>query len=674
MSVLHAWGLALGLAAAVPFILHLRRRRTDRRVAFPALRYLSRAEDARSRSLVASDVLLLAIRMGLVAALALAAAGPLLGRGGAGDHTPTDLALVVDNSASTGRFVGDRSLFEVLLARARTTLAAMRPEDRVWVFPTVGPAVATGVGGPQATEALSRIALGDGAADLGEAVGRASAALPAERDRRREVELLSDAQASAFSSGIDSTSDGAPLVAWLPPPPEEANAAVADIQLTGGATVPSGIGHGVIARPVRLGPGARADTAGAEEAALRLQIDGRIAGAARVPWGSSGTLGLPELDVGTHVGQVEVDPAGTRADDTRFFSIEVVPPPVVRFIGPEESFVAFGIETLREAGRLGTGATPSVTVVEGTPDAADASPAVLASTPTLVLVPPVDPVDVTAFDQLLSGLGIPWTLRVDPERGSLALRPAGTAFPLTGVEIRRRYLLRAVPGAAGVTSDTSILSTEDGEPWLLRTREGETTVLLLASPLVPEATDLPAHPSMIPFLESLLVRWSHLSGWPPSDFDVGLPVPLPEWARAVGAPTDGSTAVEGGGRYTPLRAGVYRVTGTDALGAAREARFAANVPEAELDPTPLGERELGELFPGRPVFTAGPAAGDWRDAIFRSRRGRDAAPWLLGLALALAAAELFLATPGRARRRARGSGPRDGSELEQTTGATQTAR
>ena len=673
MSFLHAWALGLGLAAAIPLVLHLRRRRTDRRVAFPALRYLSRAEEERSRSWVASDVLLLAIRMGLVLALALAAAGPLLGRGGPADHEPTDVAIVVDNSASTGRLVGDRSLFELLRDRARASLAATRPEDRVWVFPTVGRAVAAGIGGPQAAEALARMALSDGTADLGDAVRRAGAALPADRDRRREVQLLSDAQRSAFSSVTDSTAGGVPLVAFLPPAPEEANAAVADVELTGGATVPSGIGHGVIARPVRHGPGAAAADSATGEAALRLQIDGRIAGAARVPWGSSGTIGLPELDVGAHVGQVEVDPGGARADDSRFFSIQVVPPPVVRFVGPEDSFVAIAIETLRGAGRLGSGPVPSVIVVEG-PPAPGASPDALRSAATLLLVPPADPVDLPAFNQLLSELGVPWSLAADPERGTLAIQTASTALTLAGVEVRRRYLLAPASAAAGGAADSAVLATEDGAPWLLRTRAEESTVLLLASPLDPEATDLPAHPAMIPFLEAALVQWSHLSGWPPSDFDVGLPVALPAWAREVTSPADSTTSVEGGGRFTPIRAGVYRVGGVDASGAEREARFAANVPEAELDPTPLEERELRELFPGRPVFTARPADGDWGDAIFRARRGRDAAPWLLGLALVLAAAELFLATPGRARRRPAGRGSREEPEPEPNTGATQTAR
>jgi len=670
MSVLHAWALALGLAAAVPFILHLRRRRTDRRVAFPALRYLNRAEEERARSWVASDVLLLAIRMGLVLALALAAAGPLLGRGGAADHEPTDVAIVLDNSASTGRLVGDGSLFDLLVERARASLAATRPEDRVWVFPTVGEAVAAGVGAPHAAEALARVPLSDGTADLGASVRRAAAALPGDRDRRREVQLLSDAQRTGFLAAADSASPDVPLVAFLPPAPEEANAAVAAVELTGGATVPSGIGHGVLARPVRYGPGVTdADSSGGE-AALRLQIDGRIAGAARVPWGTSGTLGLPELAVGPHVGRVEVDPGGARADDTRFFSIQVVPPPVVRFVGPDTSFVGIAIETLRGAGRLGSGPAPSVIVVEGPPSGGRASPVALSSASTLVLVPPADPVDLPAFNQLLTGLEVPWTLGVDPDRGALALEASEASLGLSGIEVRRRYLLEPGAAAGGSAADSTLLATDDGKPWLLRTRAGTGTALLLASPLVPEATDLPAHPAMIPFLEAALVQWSHLSGWPPSDFDVGLPVALPAWAREVTSPADSTTSVEGGGRYTPIRSGVYRVGGVDAEGVEREARFAANVPEAELDPAPLEERELRELFPGRPVFIARPADGGWSDAIFRARRGRDAAPWLLGLALVLAAAELLLAAPGRARRRATGRGAREEPELEANTGAT----
>jgi len=158
--------------------------------------------------------------MGLLVALALAAAGPLLGRGGPADHEPTDLAIVLDNSASTGRLVEGRPLFEALLDRARATLESARSEDRVWVFPTVGPPVAAGVSAARAIESLARVALEDGAGDLGGAVRIASGTLPADRDRRREVELISDLQRSGFPLSPDSSGDSAPILAYAPPAPK----------------------------------------------------------------------------------------------------------------------------------------------------------------------------------------------------------------------------------------------------------------------------------------------------------------------------------------------------------------------------------------------------------------------------------------------------------------------
>ena len=646
MSFLHGWAIALGLASVVPFVLHLRRRRTDRRVSFPALRYLSRAEDARSRSLAASDILLLATRMGLLVALALAAAGPLLGRGGPADHEPTDLAIVLDNSASTGRLVEGRPLFEALLDRARATLESARSEDRVWVFPTVGPPVAAGVSAARAIESLARVALEDGAGDLGGAVRIASGTLPADRDRRREVELISDLQRSGFPLSPDSSGDSAPILAYAPPAPEGANAAVSAIELTGGTTVPAGIGQGVIVHPARY-PVSTPDS-GVGQASVRLEVDGRIAGAARIPWGERETIGLPALSVGSHTGRVEVDPEGGRADDLRFFAIRVVAPPGVRFIGPDTSFVKIGIETLRGAGRLGEPRQSSVTVVEGA--SGTRSLARVASSPTLVLIPPADPIELPAFNQMLNGLDIPWTARIDPDRGSLALEEPEAAFSMSGIRVRTRYLLGRSRGGPTI-GDSTILSTEDGEPWLLRTGGASGTVLLLASPLVPAASDLPTHPVVLPFLEALLVRWSHVSQWPPSDFEAGVPITLPDWVETVTAPDNTSLTVEGGSLYTARKAGVYRVSGAVPGAPVREESFAVNVPQREIDPAPLGEREVAERFPGRAVFTAGPAEADWERQLFHARRGRDTAPVLLVIALALAGVELFLATPGRARGR-----------------------
>ncbi|WP_419161320.1 BatA domain-containing protein [Candidatus Palauibacter sp.] len=659
MSFLYVWAIALGLSAIVPLILHLRRRQTDRRVSFPALRYLSRAEDARSRSLVASDLLLLAVRIGLLIALALAAAGPLLGRGGARDHEPTDIALIVDNSASVGRLDGDRLLFESLVEHARAALAAARPEDRIWLFPAVGEPLAAGVSAARAAAALGQLRQTDGAADLAAVVTQAAGALPADGDRRREVQLLSDLQASALTAIPPAGGDAAPLVAYTPRPPGEPNGALISIELTGGTTAPSGLGHGVIVRSARAGAGAPTDTLDGGDADIRLELDGRLAGAARTPWGTSAVLGLPELEVGLHEGRLEADPAGARADDLRYFAIRVVPPPAVRFHGAAASFTGVGIETLRAAGRLGSASNGAVAVVDG--DATLGAPWQGAS--TIVFVPPADPVDLAAFNQGLATLGIGWQARVDPGSGDLGLEEPEAAFSLSGVRVRQRYALSPLGG--GSEADTTLLRTEDGEPWLVRTESGGRLALILASALNAEASDLPAHPAMIPFLEALLVHWSHLATWPFADFGAGEALTLPEWASEVESPDGSARNVEGGAPFTPLLAGVYTVRGTAGDGATAEAHFAANVPATEADPTPIAQDDLEALFAGRPVFTAGPEATAWEEGIFRARRGWDIAPWLIALALALVGIELFLATPGRSRRPSA-----DGEGSEVTSGVS----
>lgn len=68
------------LALVLPLLLHLDRRRTPRRLAFPALRWLPRAQPAR-RSARLTEWLLLCLRLALLAVLALWLAEPAL-RGG----------------------------------------------------------------------------------------------------------------------------------------------------------------------------------------------------------------------------------------------------------------------------------------------------------------------------------------------------------------------------------------------------------------------------------------------------------------------------------------------------------------------------------------------------------------------------------------------------------------
>ncbi|HRN52948.1 MAG TPA: BatA domain-containing protein, partial [Gemmatimonadaceae bacterium] len=74
MNFLTPWALLLGVAAAVPLLLHLLRRRSGERVEFPALRYLLRAEREHAREVRLRNLLLLLVRIAMVLAIAAALA------------------------------------------------------------------------------------------------------------------------------------------------------------------------------------------------------------------------------------------------------------------------------------------------------------------------------------------------------------------------------------------------------------------------------------------------------------------------------------------------------------------------------------------------------------------------------------------------------------------------
>ena len=126
MSFLAPLWLALGLAAAVPVLLHLLRRRSGTRIEFPAVRFLLRAEKEHRRQMRMRNLLVMLLRVAVVLALALAAAKPL-GRAGASGHAPTAVAIVLDNSLSTGAVRGGRMAIDALPGMPNATVGTRSP-------------------------------------------------------------------------------------------------------------------------------------------------------------------------------------------------------------------------------------------------------------------------------------------------------------------------------------------------------------------------------------------------------------------------------------------------------------------------------------------------------------------------------------------------------------------
>src|SRR5207302_356703 len=121
-------------AAAIPALLHLLERRVPPEAEFPPLRYLSEAERQNARRLKLRHLLLLLLRTALIVLLVLAAARPLFPTRASGGslHEPTALAVILDNSPSSGLVVDGRPVLERLKAMARGSLARATASDHLW--------------------------------------------------------------------------------------------------------------------------------------------------------------------------------------------------------------------------------------------------------------------------------------------------------------------------------------------------------------------------------------------------------------------------------------------------------------------------------------------------------------------------------------------------------------
>ncbi len=156
---------------------------------------------------------------------------------------------------------------------------------------------------------------------------------------------------------------------------------------------------------------------------------------------------------------------------------------------------------------------------------------------------------------------------------------------------------------------------------------------------------------MLPFLDTVLGEWARRE--PVDAHELARPGPdgrlrLPARARTVSDPEGRELAVEGGGWFTPARAGNYRVTaGPRPIGA-----FAVNAPIRESD---LDRGDPARLEAALPAadwhWIRADAPADWTGAVFRARRGRPAWKPLVALLLVSAILEAGLSASGRRRKR-----------------------
>jgi hypothetical protein len=578
------------LLAAVPPLLHLLGRRRPPTVLFPAVRYLAATEREHSKRLKLRNLILMLLRVAIIVLVVLAAARPVARIGRGGSHQATAVALVLDNSLSSGAVVGGNRVLDALRDGARRVVERITEDDRLWLV------LADGV--PQRRRRVEALALLDSLSawplrlDLGQAVSVASRAVEDAGLSGSEVIVLSDLQATALSAARVET-----RVLALEPPPVPENVALDSARADPPVWVPRGA--------VLASLGGSSD----RQRGVRLSVEERDVARAVATAGSDVALEATLPARGWFRAAVALDPDELRADDRWWLGLTMGAPAAVRVESGAGRFVAEGVRVLVEGGLARDGAL--VVVSDRLRDG------------TIVLVPPADRSLVGAANRALAARGV--SVRFgDVVDGEWSV--GGDVASVSGVPVYRRHRLG---GSAAV------LATAGGEPWLVR----EDDVIVLASRLDPTWTTLPVSAAFVPFLDALLNRIAAQEMWIVRSTP-GAVAAMPAAAEAVVLP-GGNVSVPADGRFVaPLETGVFFLLGGagDTVGALevnhdpRESRLDAATPA-----------QVGGAF-GPQASVLGTAA--FERELFGGARRADLTGALLVAALLTALAELAIASFG----------------------------
>ena len=588
MSFLAPLYLLLVAAVGIPLFLHLRRRRIENRVDFPAVRYLARAERDNVRQLQIRNLLLMFLRIATVLAIAMAAARPIGAFFGAG-HVPTALAIVLDNSLSTSAIENGQPLLATLRARALDAAGAAAGNDRLWLVTADGKV--TGGSIDAVRQAIARTDVHAGRGDLAMAVSRATGLVIGAALDGRQVVVVTDAQATAWNTPLATGEVRLSILAPAGPPPRNRAVVLAD------------------ARPARWTPRgsvvARAQLP--DSATYRIALGDQTLARGTARGGEDLTVRASPADRGWRAGVVELEPDELRGDDARWFAVWLGAAPRVRPDPAAGPFLRTAVDALLQDARVAIG--DDVTL--GAADAVTRLPA--------LLVAPSDPSRLGAANRTLERLGLPWRFGA-PRRDETGVR--GDRFE--GVRVSLRYPLESQAGAVGDT-----LATAGGAPWIVA---GDGYVII-ASPLDPASTDLPLRAGFVPWLGDVIAQRLAGAATAVVQATPGGAMRLPTGVDAL----EGSDAVltpVSAGTAAPARSGVYFLR----RGAERVGALVVNAEPEESDLARLSIAALRDRVRARDALVTSDVT-TWKRSLFDVGSRRPLQLPLIMIALLLLVAE-----------------------------------
>lgn len=633
MGVLSPLFLVAGLAIGIPVFLHLFYRQKTRRLSFPALRYLVRTEREHAKEIRLRQLLLLLIRV--LALLLLVGAGARLfieGRGSS--HPPTAVALIVDNSMSSGLVVGESRALEELKGIALATLSTSSNEDQFWVIKAGEPWVPLfPVGTSEAERMVEEIETSDARGDLAASLERAAGILRTVDLEHREIHLISDLQASAFPVRGERSAGDIPVVVWSPGQDHSKNRAITGISVGGGLPPLEGDNTEVTVHALE-------DSDDSTYLSVRLIINEQIRGVTQIPPGSATSTTIAANPRGWVRGYADADPDALRMDDRRFFAFHSRSSPKIAISGDLGFFATEAISVLESANRL-MSVSPRDAELLITGMGADLD--VIPVSAAVLVTPPSDPTLLPGLNRRLAEAGIPWRYSAHSRTGSAVLQGSNLPEPLENIRVGGWYNLMLPDD---VDTPYQVLAEVSNNVWAVQVMDTRRRpYLLIASALDVSSTSLPVTTGMIRFIEWVANDWTG-TGNSRIDHEAGQELSAPRGATHVRFPDgeifeiDGSRMVRG-----TKEVGFYDFLDSDAI------------LDVVAVNSPIAESRLEKLSPDAILEQVGEKVQlasdmeEWSQEIFRQRQGPELWWPLLFLAISLLIAESLIASAGQVKTR-----------------------
>ncbi|MHB1225721.1 MAG: BatA domain-containing protein [Gemmatimonadaceae bacterium] len=629
--------LLAGLAAlAVPIVLHLLQRERRQVVEFPSLMFLRRIPQETTRRRRIRHPLLLALRCLALALLAFAFARPFLRDRLAAlpvAREARDVVILLDRSYSMG--YGDR--WSRAMAAAGQAVDELRGDDRATLvlFDQTAEAVTAATeDGALLRARLSTVTPGAAATRYAPAL-RLARDILAESDRvRREVVLVSDFQRGGWGGGADDLQLPVGTVVRR----VDLSGAGADVAVAGTElTRTERDGREALAVAARL----RATSADSSVRRATLELNGRAMQTVDVTLPVAGTVvarfAPVALPPGVVQGVVRLDADALPVNDTAHF---VTARPRTLGVLVVQPTASAGRASLYLTRALALARDPAYTVT--TRSASALVPADLDGR-SLVVLNDVAPPQGAAGRRLAAYLGGGGGMIVALGESSRRARWAGPVADVAPLEVGTvRERGDGAPANAGsmgnvdrahaifapfrdardggmaarvlryreLRPDTGarvLASFDDGSPALVERAVGRGRLLVWASSLDDDWTDLPLQPAFLPFVHEL-ARYAAGGTAAISSVMVGQRVDVARYAAELSgagdvageagarwlaiAPSGAREEVDGGGALEPREAGIYELRPMDGDGGAA-VPLAVNVDPAEGDLTPLDSAALG---------------------------------------------------------------------------------